>query len=265
MSPAGHPAERIGWKWPKSHPLCSAYGLWEDHAHVAAWSPLASRCWNSKHETPCYSFATGSVTMILVPLITIELQLLEDCERLGLTAIAGSQVNTWSFPTHYHKNWSLVLSIKVGFCCGVWENLCSTPSSHRLQCQVSFFKEGGSRLRRNSQITWAALSGQGRDPQPVALNQQEATNSLYRWEPGDFWQPWPCEMFFAKFWKVWHSLGRNAYRYAVCVDVAHFLTWLDCRSWTVSLAGNPSERITVRIPGSGLQQQQSPGVPSNWK
>ena len=32
--------------------------------------------------------------MILVPLIIIELQLLEDCERLGLTAIAGSQVNT---------------------------------------------------------------------------------------------------------------------------------------------------------------------------
>ena len=159
MSPAGHPAERIGWKWPKSHPLCSAYGLWEDHAHVASWSPLASRCWNSKHETPCYSFATGSVTMILVPLITIELQLLEDCERLGLTAIAGSQVNTWSFPTHYHKNWSLVLSSKVGFCCGVWGNLCSTPSSHRLQCWVSFFKEGGSRLRRNSQITWASLSG----------------------------------------------------------------------------------------------------------
>ena len=37
---------------------------------------------------------TGSITMILVPLITIELQLLDDCKRLGLTAIAGSQVNT---------------------------------------------------------------------------------------------------------------------------------------------------------------------------
>ena len=42
--------------------------------------------------------------MILVPLITIEMQLLEDCKRLGLNAIAGSQVNTCSFPTHYHKN-----------------------------------------------------------------------------------------------------------------------------------------------------------------
>ena len=28
--------------------------------------------------------------------------------------------------------------------------------------------------------TWAALSGQGRDPQLVTLAQQEATNSLYR-------------------------------------------------------------------------------------
>ena len=36
--------------------------------------------------------------MILVPLITIELQLLDDCKTLGLNAIAGSQVNTWSFP-----------------------------------------------------------------------------------------------------------------------------------------------------------------------
>ena len=34
--------------------------------------------------------------MILVPLITIEMQLLEDCKRLGLNAIAGSQVNNWS-------------------------------------------------------------------------------------------------------------------------------------------------------------------------
>ena len=29
--------------------------------------------------------------MIVVPLIPIELQLLEDCKRLGLTALAGSQ------------------------------------------------------------------------------------------------------------------------------------------------------------------------------
>ena len=35
---------------------------------------------------------TGSITMVLVPLITIEQQLLDDCKRLGLTAIAGSQV-----------------------------------------------------------------------------------------------------------------------------------------------------------------------------
>ena len=36
--------------------------------------------------------------MILVPLITIELQLLDDCKTRGLNAVAGSQVNTWSFP-----------------------------------------------------------------------------------------------------------------------------------------------------------------------
>ena len=35
--------------------------------------------------------------MILVPLITIEMQLMEDCKRLGLNAIASSQVNNWSF------------------------------------------------------------------------------------------------------------------------------------------------------------------------
>ena len=107
-----------------------------------------------------------------------------------------SMIRSMSNFMYLSKFWSLVLSSKVRFCCGVWGNLCSTPSSHRLQCWVSFFKEVGSRLRRNSQITWAALSGQGRDPQPVALNQQEATNSLYWWEPGDFWQPWPCKMFF---------------------------------------------------------------------
>ena len=39
-----------------------------------------------------FIYDTGSITMILVPLITIEQQLLEDCKRLGLTAIAGSQV-----------------------------------------------------------------------------------------------------------------------------------------------------------------------------
>ena len=55
MSPVGHLAERIGWKWPQSHPLRSAYGLWEDYAYVAAGSPFASRCWNSNLETPCYS------------------------------------------------------------------------------------------------------------------------------------------------------------------------------------------------------------------
>ena len=37
---------------------------------------------------------TGFITMILVPLITIEQQLLSDCKSLGLTAIAGSQVNS---------------------------------------------------------------------------------------------------------------------------------------------------------------------------
>ena len=32
-------------------------------------------------------------------------------------------------------------------------------------CNVEIlFKEGGQRLHRHSQITWAALSGQGRDP-----------------------------------------------------------------------------------------------------
>ena len=35
---------------------------------------------------------TGSITLIVVPLIPIEIQLLEDCQRLGLTALAGSQV-----------------------------------------------------------------------------------------------------------------------------------------------------------------------------
>ena len=51
--------------------------------------------------------------MILVPLITIELQLLDECKALGLNAIAGSQVNTWSFPPTprrkiYHRYRNLV-------------------------------------------------------------------------------------------------------------------------------------------------------------
>ena len=99
MSSVGHTAECFGSRWSKSYPLRSAYGLWEDHAHVAAGPPFASRCWNSNLGNPMlFKNVSGSVTMILVPLITIELQLLEDCKRLGLTAIAGSQVNTWSFP-----------------------------------------------------------------------------------------------------------------------------------------------------------------------
>ena len=35
-------------------------------------------------------------------------------------------------------------------------------------------------LHRHSQITWAALSGQGRDPCFVALTQRAAANSLYQ-------------------------------------------------------------------------------------
>ena len=42
--------------------------------------------------------------MILVPLNTIELQLLEDCKRLGLNAIAGSQVNTAEASHHTTKD-----------------------------------------------------------------------------------------------------------------------------------------------------------------
>ena len=45
--------------------------------------------------------------MILVPLIAIELQLLDDCKTLGLNAIAGSQVNTWSFPPTPRRNFFL--------------------------------------------------------------------------------------------------------------------------------------------------------------
>ena len=45
--------------------------------------------------------------MILVPLITIQLQLLDDCKTLGLNAIAGSQVNTWSFPPTPPRNFFL--------------------------------------------------------------------------------------------------------------------------------------------------------------
>ena len=40
----------------------------------------------------------------LVPLNTIELQLLEDCKRLGLNAIAGSQVNTAEASHHTTKD-----------------------------------------------------------------------------------------------------------------------------------------------------------------
>ena len=99
MSSVGYTAECFGSRWSKPYPLRSAYGLWEDHAHAAAGPPFASRCWNSNLGNPMlFKNVSGSVTMILVPLITIELQLLEDCKRLGLTAIAGSQVNTWSFP-----------------------------------------------------------------------------------------------------------------------------------------------------------------------
>ena len=42
--------------------------------------------------------------MILVPLITIQLQLLDDCKTLGLNATAGNQVNTWSFPPTPRRN-----------------------------------------------------------------------------------------------------------------------------------------------------------------
>ena len=83
MSSVGYTAECFGSRWSKPYPLRSAYGLWEDHAHAAAGPPFASRCWNSNLGNPMlFKNVSGSVTMILVPLITIELQLLEDCKRL---------------------------------------------------------------------------------------------------------------------------------------------------------------------------------------
>ena len=122
--------------------------------------------------------------MILVPLITIELQLLDDCKTLGLNAIAGSQVNTWSFPPTPRRVFSQILKLcltsKEGFRGRFWGRDGSTSSSYCLQCRVSLFKEGGQMLHRHSQITWAALSGQGRDPCFVALTQRAAANSLYQ-------------------------------------------------------------------------------------
>ena len=42
----------------------------------------------SAHELCC----SGSTTLIVPPLTTIEAQLLDDCERLGIPAVAGSKV-----------------------------------------------------------------------------------------------------------------------------------------------------------------------------
>ena len=42
----------------------------------------------SAHELCC----SGSTTLIVPPLTTIEAQLLNDCERLGIPAVAGSKV-----------------------------------------------------------------------------------------------------------------------------------------------------------------------------
>ena len=53
---------------------------------------------------------TGFITMILVPLITIEQQLLSDCKSLGLTAIAGSQVN--SYMSHWLKKRCFNLAVR---------------------------------------------------------------------------------------------------------------------------------------------------------
>ena len=59
---------------------------------------------------------TGSITLIVVPLIPIEIQLLEDCQRLGLTALAGSQLwNTFKWPPpHPEVKWKSKTVLKCG-------------------------------------------------------------------------------------------------------------------------------------------------------
>ena len=65
---------------------------------------LEVKSWNPKP----FIHITCSITMILVPLITIEQQLLDDCKKLGLTAIAGSQVKPWTFSPISTKNWCFI-------------------------------------------------------------------------------------------------------------------------------------------------------------
>ena len=77
--------------------------------------------------------------MIVVPLIPIELQLLEDCRRLGLTALAGSQV--WKafkalpfFPNSHLKK--IILSWSKLAMCDIEEKLAERPKI--LVCNVEF-------------------------------------------------------------------------------------------------------------------------------
>ena len=85
------------WKEKLQHADSPSYGHWEESPNA---SPGAFSSWRyffellqpmeiiSAHELCC----SGSTTLIVPPLTTIEAQLLNDCERLGIPAVAGSKV-----------------------------------------------------------------------------------------------------------------------------------------------------------------------------
>ena len=60
------------------------------------------------HESTNYflSYITGSTVIIVVPLHTIESQLVLECGRLGIPAMAGSQVNVKSFTFSWGIIWA---------------------------------------------------------------------------------------------------------------------------------------------------------------
>ena len=65
--------------------------------------PPSNKCWMNQPRFP--SFTSGSTTVLVVPLTSIAEEVKQECIRIGIRAVVGSQVNYCYFcrkPVHLH-------------------------------------------------------------------------------------------------------------------------------------------------------------------
>ena len=90
-------------EWERALDVRLSHWLGEEPTSSPAWSLLATRFHNQTRLTndQTDSVISGSTVILVVPLHNIEVQLMQDCQKYGISALAGCQVNTkqpWVIP-----------------------------------------------------------------------------------------------------------------------------------------------------------------------